>query len=293
MTLRNQQEIRVPCSSVAIPPMDVGAEVYGPCRDILLQHRLPTHEAKVIVVDSPLEMAKVGAQEVRALVNENPQAVLGLATGSTMQAFYAELVKYFHAGTLSLNRVTTFNLDEYYPIGDGAQGSYRREMLTKFFQHVDLTLTPAEGARWGQTHVPSTNSENIAQFCLAYEQAIIRNGGINLQMLGIGRNGHIGFNEPGTSLWSRTRVVKLTQETREDNAVHFGSLELVPEYAITMGILTILEAQKIVLMACGEKKAEAVAAALRMPYNPKVPASALQFHPNVTFVLDSAAASRL
>lgn len=293
MSLRNQQEIRVPCSSAVVPPIVCGSEVYGPCRDILLQHRPPTHEARVIVVDSPLEMAKVGAQEVKALVKENPMAVLGLATGSTMQGFYAELVKSYLAGTLTLNRVTTFNLDEYYPIGDAEPGSYRKEMLTKFFQHVDLTLTPAEGARWGQTHVPNTNESKVGEFCLAYEQAILRKGGIDLQMLGIGRNGHIGFNEPGTSLWSRTRVVKLTQETREDNAVHFGSIGLVPEYAISMGILTILEAKKIVLMACGEKKAEAISAALRMPYNPQVPASALQFHPNVTFILDTAAASRL
>lgn len=244
-------------------------------------------------MDSAQEMAALGAQEVVQLPRDKPQAVLGLATGSTMTGFYAALARQFLSGAVSFREATSFNLDDYYPIDGTDPASYRYEMCKKLFEHLDISLTPIDGARWGQTFVPTCADKNSGAFCLRYEQEIIKAGGIDLQILGIGRNAHIGFNEPGASLWSRTRVVKLSDDTRDAQVVHFSSPERVPHCAISMGILTILEARRLTLMASGKAKADAIAETLLVPWNPQVPASALQFHPNVTFILDKEAAQHL
>lgn len=281
--------------TVSLPPRPDKLEIYGPCRERFLGTASGGNEIRVLIMEDATRMAIRGAEEVAEVLIAKPTATLGLATGGTMVGVYGELVRRFQQGKISFRDATTVNLDDYYPLKPDHPGSYRREMLYRLFQNVDLTLTPLEpdGARWGQTLVPTTTRKDIGRFCLQYEQEIIKAGGIDLQLLGIGTNGHIGFNEPGSPLWSRTRVVQLTEETRAANSRFFGSIEEVPRYAITMGILTILEAQRIVLLASGGAKAEAIRAAIREPWNPAVPASALQFHPNVTLILDQEAAGRL
>jgi glucosamine-6-phosphate deaminase len=247
----------------------------------------------VVVVPNEQVMGKKGAEEIQRTLNSVHTPVVGLATGGTMEHVYPEVIRAFQGGKLSFRNATTFNLDEYYPLEADHPQSYRRFMLEKLFQHVDLTLTPISGARWGQTFVPSVSGNHVGTACLEYEQTIVKAGGIDLQLLGIGKNGHIAFNEPGTTPWSRTRVVKLDENTREANARFFGSLDEVPGFAITMGITTILEAKRIVLLANGAGKAEAIERALTGPVSPECPASYLQLHPDVTFILDTAAAARL
>lgn len=245
------------------------------------------------VVPNEKVMGRRGADEIEAVLRTEAKPVLGLATGGTMEHLYPEVVRRFHAGQASFRNATTFNLDEYYPLPDSRTKTYRHFMNERLFSHVDLTLTPITNGRWGQTHVPDTNSRSVGLCCLEYEQAIVKAGGIDLQILGIGANGHIGFNEPGTNPWSRTRVVKLSPETRAANARHFGSADNVPEFAITMGISTILEAKAIVLLASGAAKAAAVRRALTGPIDADCPASWLRLHPRVTFIVDQAAASEL
>jgi len=248
---------------------------------------------RLVVVPDVLSMAARGADEIEVVLKDAAQPVLGLATGGTMEHLYPELIRRFQAGKISFRNATTFNLDEYYPIEATHPQSYRCFMGEKLFNYVDLTLTPVEGARWGQTFVPNVGGEHVGAVCLGYEQAIIKAGGIDVQILGIGKNGHIAFNEPGTSPWSRTRIVKLAENTREANARYFGSSADVPEFAVTMGISTILEADKIVLLASGEGKAAAIKRALTGPVSADCPASYLQLHPNVTFIVDRAAARDL
>jgi len=281
--------------TVSLPPRPDNLEIYGPCRERFLGTASGRNEIRVLIMEDAPRMAIRGAEEIAEVLIAKPNATLGLATGGTMVGVYGELVRRFQQGKISFRDATTVNLDDYYPLKPDHPGSYRREMLYRLFQNVDLTLTPIEpnGARWGQTLVPTTTRKDIGRFCLQYEQEIIKAGGIDVQLLGIGTNGHIGFNEPGSPLWSRTRVVQLTEETLAANSRFFGSIDEVPRYAITMGILTILEAQRIVLLASGAAKAEAIRAAIREPWNPAVPASALQFHPNVTVILDQEAAGRL
>jgi glucosamine-6-phosphate deaminase len=231
------------------------------------------------------------AREIAALIRrgrpDGSGVVLGLATGSTPLSLYAELVRLHREEGLSFARVTTFNLDEYYPLSPAHPQSYRRFMQMHLFDHVDL---PA-----GQTHVPDglVPAAAVEEHARAYEEKIRAAGGIDYQILGIGRTGHIGFNEPGSARRSRTRLVTLDPLTRRDAADDFGGDEHMPRYAVTLGVRTILEARRVVLMAWGQHKAPIVRAALEGPAVAQVPASFLQEHDHAGFVLDEAAAGDL
>ena len=218
------------------------------------------------------------------LLRRKPDAVLGLATGSTPLGLYARLAALYRAGELSFRRATSFNLDEYVGLPATHDQSYRYFMEHNLFSHVDL---PAE-----RTHVPS--GLDVSDAALAgYDAAIEAAGGIDLQLLGLGGNGHIGFNEPGTPFGLGTHVVELTARTRQDNARFFASLDEVPTHAVTMGVKTVMHARAILLLAFGSAKAEAVRAALTGPVTEEVPASVLQLHPDVTVICDEEAAKLL
>ncbi|GMV25924.1 MAG: glucosamine-6-phosphate deaminase [Phycisphaerae bacterium] len=244
----------------------------------------------VAVYPTSTSASQAVAAEIAALIRERAsrgqRAVLGLATGSTPKGVYEALVGLHKAG-LSFRNVVTFNLDEYWPMDDQSLQSYRRFMREYLFDHVDID--PAN------IHVPdgSVPRERVAEFCDSYERAIREAGGIDLQILGIGRTGHIGFNEPGSSRESRTRLITLDKVTRMDAASDFFGEWNVPKKAITMGVGTILEARQVVLLAFGEHKAPIVRRAVEGDVTSTVAASFLQNHPNARFVLDPAAAADL
>lgn len=232
------------------------------------------------------ELSRQAARIVAHAVRSNPSITLGLATGSTTLGMYKELVRLHKEQGLDFSKVTTFNLDEYLGLSADHPQSFHCFMRENFFDHVNAA--PAK------IHIPDgTIRGDYEEYCLGYERAIREAGGIDLQILGIGRNGHIGFNEPTSSFGSRTRLKVLTGETIEDNRKSFLPGEEVPECAVTMGIGTILEARKILLLATGAAKAETVAQAIEGPITASVTASCLQLHPDVTFVIDEAAASQL
>ncbi len=239
-----------------------------------------------VIIESTQEAASLlAAKMIAALVHSKPTAVLGLATGSTPLGLYRELARMHRDEGLDFSQVTSFNLDEYVGLGPSHAASYHHFMRENFFQHINL---PAQN-----THIPDGLSTDIPQTCEEYESSIRQAGGIDLQILGIGSDGHIGFNEPSSSLASRTRIKTLTPRTRADNAPFFGPGEEVPQHVITMGIGTILETRQVLLLGFGEKKADALAAAIEGPISPLVPASALHFHPRAHAILDEAAASKL
>jgi glucosamine-6-phosphate deaminase len=218
-------------------------------------------------------------------VRARPDLVLGLATGGTMFPVYAELVRRHIAGGLSLADVTSFNLDEYVGLAPDHPCSYHSYMAQALFGLTDI--------RPERTHLPRGDAADPAQEAELYEARIRAAGGIDLQLLGLGANGHIGFNEPTSSLASRTRIKTLTETTRSANRRFFDSDEAVPRFAITMGIATILEARACVLLATGAAKAKAAAAMIEGPLSAACPASALQLHPRATIILDTAAAQDL
>lgn len=240
---------------------------------------------EVIIQKDPAECVRLAARIFVRQLQIQPNAVLGLATGRTMIPLYAELVRNHREGRLKLKRATVFNLDEYVGIPSTDAGSFRRFLDDHFVNRVDIN--PA------RVHLPSARGAETRNVGLAYEKAIEKAGGIDLQVLGIGQDGHIGFNEPTSSLASRTRIKTLTRQTRRDNAEPFGSWEKVPAHAITMGIGTILESRRIILLAFGKSKAAAIAKMVEGPVTAMVPASALQFHPDVKVIVDEAAGSRL
>ena len=224
------------------------------------------------------------AGRIAALVYAKPDAVLGLATGSTPLGIYARLVQQHRRGTLDFSRVICFNLDEYYPMAADSPHSYFAFMQEHLFRHVNCP-------RWFVPDGASADPEQIALRCRDYEALIADAGGVDLQLLGIGRTGHIGFNEPGSPRTSRTRLVSLDPLTREDAALSFGGLQNVPFQAVSMGMGTILDAREIVVMASGAAKAAIVAAAVRGEETAAVPASFLRTHPNVKLFLDKSAAA--
>lgn len=227
------------------------------------------------------------AMIVAQVVRRNPSAVLGLATGSTPLGLYGRLVEMNGTGHLDFSNTTTFNLDDYYGIATTHPASYRTFMEEHFFSR--LTSRPRN------TFVPDSTIPNndIRAYCDRYESLILEAGGIDLQVLGIGSNGHIAYNEPGSSFGSRTRVEVLADETIDDNSRFFASRDEVPRLAITMGIATILGARCCLLLASGESKAKAIAAGLEGPITCSMPASALQLHPNVVCVVDHNAGALL
>lgn len=260
--------------------------------DVITPYKLVTYEKiqTAIYQSSDKASGKV-AGEIAALIKQKQQAgkvaVLGLATGSTPKKVYNELIRMHQAEGLSFKNVITFNLDEYYSLTPEVTQSYRRFMKEFFFDHVDVEE--------GNYSIPAgdTPPEQLKMQCEDYERKIDEVGGIDFQLLGIGRNGHIGFNEPGSHISSRTRLITLDNITRYDAAYEFGSLANVPRKAITMGLGTILKAKRIVLLAWGERKAEIIKQAVEGPVTEFIPASYLQGHPNVEFALDEAAAAQL
>ena len=232
------------------------------------------------------EVNQHAAQLIAGAIKKKPALTLGLATGSTMVGLYQHLASMHKQGAIDFSQVVTFNLDEYLGLPATHPQSFHHFMYEHFFRHVNVQS--------GNIHIPDgTIRCNYEQYCGSYERAIREAGGIDVQLLGIGRNGHIGFNEPTSSLASRTRLKVLSRETLDDNAKFFEPDEESPRCAITMGIGTILEARKILLLATGESKAAAVAKSIEGPITCGVSASALQLHPDVTFLLDEPAASQL
>ena len=240
---------------------------------------------EVMIYPTYDEMSRAAAQAVANVLYSKPNAVLGMATGSTPLGVYQELVRMHKEEGLDFSQVTTFNLDEYVGLNPQHDQSYHYFMHENFFKHVNI---PPQSV-----YIPSGTTNNYRSFCEWYEQRIRECGGIDIQILGIGSDGHIAFNEPGSSLMSRTRLKTLAKTTIDDNARFFEKREDVPIYAITMGVGTILEARQCVLLANGKKKATAIAEAVEGPVTAMITASALHLHPATLVYLDNDAASEL
>ncbi|MFU8780185.1 MAG: glucosamine-6-phosphate deaminase [Kiritimatiellia bacterium] len=239
-----------------------------------------------VILHETADVASAAAARIVArLVREKPDAVLGLATGSTPLGLYRELIRLHREEGLDFSRVTTFNLDEYIGVGGDHPASYRLFMMENLFSGLNIPES--------QIHIPDGLADDVPAHCAAYEAAIHAAGGIDLQVLGIGSDGHLGFNEPMSSLASRTRIKTLTEETRRDNARFFARYEDVPHHCITMGMGTILESRICLMLAFGANKASAVAEAIEGPVCSMIPASALQLHPVVHVLLDASAAAQL
>ena len=239
-----------------------------------------------IVIQPSAEAASIVAAKIIAqLVRRKPDAVLGLATGSTPLATYRELVRMHREEALDFSRVRTFNLDEYVALPHEHPQSYHAFMRENLFRHLNV---PRENIR-----IPNGLAAHVPAECAAYEAAIRAAGGIDLQVLGIGTDGHIGFNEPSSSLASRTRIKTLTARTRSDNARFFGSVDEVPIHVVTMGVGTIMDARQVLMLAFGEGKAKAIAEAVEGPIMAMNPASILQLHPVAKCLIDEAAAAKL
>lgn len=230
-------------------------------------------------------MCQYAAEKIASLVREKPHCVLGLATGSTPLGVYQELVRLHKREKLDFSQVQTFNLDEYVGLPREHPQSYYYFMKKNLFDHINIHPL--------SIHIPNGMAKDIEAECLHYEEEILEAGGIDLQLLGIGSNGHIAFNEPFSSLGSRTRIKTLTEKTRRDNARFFKSIKEVPKYAITMGVGTIMDSRKIILMATGRQKANAIKITVEGPITAKVPATIVQIHPYATILIDKAAASKL
>lgn len=240
---------------------------------------------KVIICKDYESMSKKGAEIIAERTKSKPDIVLGLATGSTPEGLYAELARMCEASELSFKQARTFNLDEYQGLAPEHHQSYRHFMNTEFFDHIDIEKA--------NTRVLNGQSADPAAECAKFEDEIKAGGGIDLQLLGIGSNGHIGFAEPGSPKDGRTSLVDLTASTIRDNSRLFSRMDEVPKQALSMGIGTILEAQEIVLVASSESKVEAIAACVEGDPSTDCPASLLRDHPNLTFVIDEAAGSKL
>ena len=231
------------------------------------------------------ELSRKAANIISAQVILKPTSVLGLATGSTPVGTYKQLIEWYEKGDIDFSQVTTINLDEYKGLVAADVQSYRYFMNDNLFNHVNVNKD--------RTFVPNGLTEDPEEACKAYDDLIAACGGIDLQLLGIGGNGHIGFNEPTDSYIKATHVVTLSENTRSANARFFASMDEVPTHAITMGIGGIMEAKKILLLASGKAKAQAIYDALYGPITPQVPASILQLHPDVIVVADEEALSLL
>lgn len=233
------------------------------------------------IFENEEDLNATGAGLIASLLQTKPRAVLGLATGSSPVGIYKQLIAMYQRGLVSFAQASSFNLDEYVGLPTEHRESYRSFMNEQLFHHIDMDLS--------RTNVPNGEAADLAEECASYEQRLEERGPVDLQLLGIGHNGHIGFNEPGTELTGRTHVVDLKEETRKANARFFDSLDEVPAQAITMGVGSILKAKQILLIARGEEKAEIIREAFMGPITTSCPASLLQCHPNVVVLLDRAA----
>lgn len=236
---------------------------------------------KVIGVKDYVEMCQKAKEIVVSTVRSKQKVNLGLATGSTPMGLYKDMVEDFKNNGTSYHNVTTFNLDEYVGLDGGSKQSYRYYMNTYLFDYIDI---PKE-----HIFIPNGKAKNLEEECKRFDELIQKSGNIDLQILGIGRNGHIGFNEPGSRFDSRTHVVKLSESTRQANSRYFPSIADVPTHAITMGIQTILESRKIILLASGDSKANVISRLLTEEPSSKLPASALKHHPDVLIIADEKA----
>lgn len=239
----------------------------------------------VHVFKTPEELAQAAAMVFAAQIAKKPDTVLGLATGSTPVGTYRELARLNRLGLIDFSEVRTYNLDEYIGLEPTHDQSYRYFMNDNLFNHINIKME--------NTHVPCGTGADHWADARAYDEAVEAAGGIDLQLLGIGNNGHIGFNEPGTPFGSRTHLVDLTPSTREANQRFFNSLDEVPTQAVTMGIRTVMNARRIMLIALGKGKAEIIRKTILGPVTEEVPASVLQLHPDVEIYLDHDAASML
>ncbi len=240
---------------------------------------------RIIKVQTPEEVGKLAADVFEAMIQTKPAAVIGLATGSTPLPLYRELIAREKAGKIDFSRVRSANLDEYKGLAPDHPQSYRRFMQENLFDHISIKPE--------NTIVPDGLAADVNAMCCAYEAKIEEWGGVDLQLLGIGHDGHIGFNEPEETFPGMTHQVELTEMTREANKRFFDSIDEVPTAAFTMGIGTVMAAKKIVMVVTGEDKAEILYKSFCEPVNPQVPASILQFHPDVTLICDAGAAKLL
>ena len=236
---------------------------------------------EIIIQPTPTAASAIAARLIAQLISQKPTATLGLATGTTPLTLYQHLIEM----NLDWSHITTFNLDEYIGLPPSHPQSYHTFMWQNLFQHININPQ--------NIHIPDGNATDIPAFCSHDESQITHAGGIDLQVLGIGTDGHIGFNEPTSSLASRTRIKTLTQQTCQDNARFFGHHDQVPNHVITMGIGTIMEARCNLLLAFGENKAHAISHAVEGPITSMSPASILQMHPNVKVCIDTPAAATL
>ncbi|MBR3967684.1 MAG: glucosamine-6-phosphate deaminase [Clostridia bacterium] len=236
---------------------------------------------KLILCKTYEEMSMAAADEISALVASNPCCTLGLATGSTPIGMYRQLINRYKKGEIDFSGVTTFNLDEYYPISRENDQSYYHFMHQNLFDYVNV---PKENI-----HIPNGEVSDPETECQEYENLLTANGQIDLQVLGIGQNGHIGFNEPDSSLWALTHITDLTESTIQANSRFFEKEEDVPKRALTMGMVTILKSKKILLLANGKNKHEAISALLDDRITTSVPATLLKTHPDVVLICDGEA----
>lgn len=240
---------------------------------------------KLIEAKNYEHMCELAANYISEKVRENPKITLGLATGGTPLGTYEKLIEDFQHGKTSYKQVVSFNLDEYIGLTGQDPNSYRYYMNANFFNHIDIDLE--------NTFVPNGATEDLEQECQDYETNIAKKGGVDLQLLGIGSNGHIGFNEPGASFQSYTHVVDLAESTIEANSIYFDDKEDVPKKAVTMGIASIMRSKEILLLVSGDHKHEALAKLVNGEVSEQFPASILKHHPFVTIIADEAAIGNL
>ena len=237
---------------------------------------------KLITVDNYEELSKVAARELASTIKEKPNAILGLATGGSPVGMYKELIKMYQDGELDFSKIKTVNLDEYVGLNPEHEQSYRHFMNENLFNHVNININ--------NTIVPNGLAQDLNVECKEYDKKIEELGGIDVQLLGVGNNGHIAFNEPDKELYSGTHVITLTEDTIKANSRFFDTIDEVPKRAITMGLGEIMKAKKIVLIASGESKAEAIKGLFSGKITTENPASMLQMHRDVTVIVDKAAA---
>jgi glucosamine-6-phosphate deaminase len=240
---------------------------------------------EIIIKSDYEEIGKEAATLIRAGIERKNNLVLGLPTGSTPLSLFKELIRLHNEEGLDFSNVVTFNLDEYVGLGPDHPRSFNRFMREHLFDHINI--------REENVNIPDGTAKDLEAHCEDYEKRIMAAGGIDIQVLGIGRDGHIAFNEPGSSLGSRTRIKTLTEETIQDNSRFFENKDDVPIFAVTMGIGTIMEARKIILLGNGTQKADIISRFIEGPITSEVTASILQMHPRLTVVLDAPAAHRL
>jgi len=241
---------------------------------------------EVIILPTKEAGSNKAAEIFKYCIRKNPSIILGLATGSTPLPLYESLIQNYTDGSLDFSQVTSFNLDEYVGVSPNHQASYAYFMKENFFNHINIKPE--------NTFIPYGKAKNIPDHCKDYETLIKDKGGIDIQLLGIGTDGHIGFNEPTSSLASRTRIKTLTRQTIEDNARFFdGKIDDVPKHVITMGIGTIMESKHVILLGFGKNKAQAIKDTIEGPLTASIPASILQTHEQATIIVDEEAASKL